>query len=107
MRTNFGTNYHPSTSYNPQGNSIIESIHHIMGNMLRAFERKLYPDDPWSEFIPACAFGIRSTFHTTLHATPGQLVFGSDMIHDIRFRANWDRIKNNKQNIIENSNKIK
>jgi hypothetical protein len=27
------------------------------------------------------------------------------MIHDVTFQANWDRIKNNKQNIISNSNK--
>jgi hypothetical protein len=49
-----------------------------MGNMLRAFEledRELYPDDPWNEFLQACAFAIRSTFHTTLQASPGQLVF--------------------------------
>jgi hypothetical protein len=46
-----------------------------------------------------------STFHTTLQASPGQLVFRRDMIHDIRFQANWDRIKNNKQKIIANSNK--
>jgi hypothetical protein len=54
-----------------------------MGNMLRAFEleeRELDPDDPWNEFLQACAFGIRSTFHTTLQASPGQLVFERDMI---------------------------
>jgi hypothetical protein len=45
-----------------------------------------------------------SACHTTLQASLGQLVFGRDMIHDIRFQANWDRIKNNKQNIIESSN---
>jgi hypothetical protein len=28
----------PTTSYNHQGNSIIERIHQFMGNMLRAFE---------------------------------------------------------------------
>jgi hypothetical protein len=79
-----------------------------MGNMLRAFEleeRELDPDDPCNGFLQACAFGIRSTFHTALQASPGQLVFGRDMIHDIRFQANWDRIKNNKQKIIANSNK--
>jgi hypothetical protein len=53
----------------------------------------------------ACAFGIMSTFHTTLQAPPGQLVFGRHMIHDIRFQANWDSIKNNRQQIIEISNK--
>jgi hypothetical protein len=46
-----------------------------------------------------------STFDTTLQASPGQLVFGRDKIHDIRFQAKWDRIKNNKQKVIANSNK--
>jgi hypothetical protein len=76
--------------------------------MLRAFEleeRELVSDDPMNEFLQACAFNIRCTFHTTLQASQGQLVFGRDMIHDIRFQANWDRIKNNKQKIIANSNK--
>jgi hypothetical protein len=36
---------------------------------------------------------IRSTYHTTLQATPCQLVFGRDMIHNIAFRANWDQIQ--------------
>jgi hypothetical protein len=27
------------------------------------------------------------------------------MIHDVRFQANWDRIKNNKHKIISSSNK--
>jgi hypothetical protein len=79
-----------------------------MSNMLRAFEleeRELNPDDPWNEFLQACAFGIRSTCHTTLQASPGKLVVGRDMIHDIRFQANWDRIKNNKQKIIATPNK--
>jgi hypothetical protein len=37
---------------------------------------------------------IRSVYHTTLQATPCQLVFGRDMIHNIAFRTNWDWIKN-------------
>jgi hypothetical protein len=36
---------------------------------------------------------IGSTYHTTLQATPCQLVFGRDMIHNIAFRANWNQIK--------------
>jgi hypothetical protein len=47
---------------------------------------------------------IRSTYHTTLQATPCQLVFGRDMIHNIAFRANWDRIQKTKQDIINKSN---
>jgi hypothetical protein len=49
---------------------------------------------------------IRSTYHTTLQATPCQLVFGRDMIHNIAFRANWDKIqkRKQKQDIINKSN---
>jgi hypothetical protein len=47
---------------------------------------------------------IKSTLYTTLLASPCQLMFGSDMIHNIAFRTNWDRIQNQKQDIINNSN---
>jgi hypothetical protein len=40
-----------------------------------------------------------------VQASPGQIVFRRDMIHDIRFQANWDRIKKTKQKYIERSNK--
>jgi hypothetical protein len=92
MCENLGIDCKPTTSYNPQGNAIIERIHQVMGNMLRTFEleeRDLDPQDPWGEFLQQCAFGIRSTHHTTLQASPGQLVFGRDMIHNIPFIANW------------------
>jgi hypothetical protein len=48
----------------------------------------------------------RSIYHITLQATPCQLVFGRDMIHNIAFRANWDQIqkRKQKQDIINRSN---
>jgi hypothetical protein len=50
-------------------------------------------DNPFDYFLPSTVWAIRSTYHTTLQATPCQLVFGRDMIHNIAFRANWDQIK--------------
>jgi hypothetical protein len=49
---------------------------------------------------------IRSTYHTTLQATTVscQLVFGGDMIHNIAFRVNWDKIQKRKKDIINKSN---
>jgi hypothetical protein len=47
---------------------------------------------------------IRSTYHTTLKATPCQLVFGRDMIHNIAFREIWDQIQKRKKDIINKSN---
>jgi transposase InsO family protein len=49
MCDNLGIKCRPTTSYNPQGNLIIERIHQVMVNILRAFEleeRELDPDDP-------------------------------------------------------------
>jgi hypothetical protein len=60
-----GIKCRPTTSYNPGGNSIIDRIHQVMGNLLRSFEleeRELDPEDPSNEFLQACAFGIRSIF---------------------------------------------
>jgi hypothetical protein len=75
MCDNLGIKCRPTTSYNHQRNSIIERIQQVIGNTFRDFEleeRELDPDHPWNEFLQACAFGIRSTFHTTLQAFPGQ-----------------------------------
>jgi transposase InsO family protein len=38
MCDNFCIKSHRGTPYNPQGNSIIERIHQVMGNMLTSFE---------------------------------------------------------------------
>jgi hypothetical protein len=43
-------------------------------------------DNPFDYFLRSTALAIRSTYHTTLKATPCQLVFGRDMIHNIAFR---------------------
>jgi len=40
-----------------------------------------------------------------LQATPCQLVFGRDMIHNIAFKENWNQIQKRKQDIINKFNK--
>ena len=84
MCDNYGMKEKPSTSYNPQSNGIIECVHQVLGNALRTFEleeKELDINDPWEHFLSAAAWATRSTpVHTTLDATPGQLVFGRDML---------------------------
>jgi hypothetical protein len=63
--------------------------------------------DPWSNILASAAWAIRSTFHTTLGATPGQLVYGQDMLFDLSFKANWKNIKERKMARIEDSNQRK
>ena len=75
----FGVKPRPTTIKNPQSNSIVECVHQVLGNMLHTFELQTYDFDdldPWGEILASVAWAIHSTYHTTLDATPGQLVFG-------------------------------
>ena len=59
---------------------------------------------PYPGLSTTTAFAIRCTYHTTLHSTPGQLVFGRDMIFNIQHAANWDIIRQHKQKMINQNN---
>ena len=96
------------TVRNPQANAIVERIHQVIGNIIRTFNLEsnyLDNDDPWRGILAATAFAVRSTSHTTLQKTPGQLVFGWDMIFNIQHVANWEFIRSNKQRRIDKNNK--
>ena len=54
--------------------------------------------------LAAASFAIRATYHTTLQATPAQLVFGRTSILNIAHEANWKYIKARKQDIIDQNN---
>ena len=106
IMTDYGVKKKPITSRNPQANAIVERIHQVIGNMVRAFELEdSEDDDPWKGILSAVAFAVRSTLHSTLKKTPGQLVFGRDMILNIQHQADWEYIKQKKQNKINENNK--
>ncbi len=97
----------PSSKRNPQSNAILERIHQTIGNMLRTFEVENQPIDeldPWSGILSAAAWAVRSTYHTSSQSTPGQLVFGRDMIWDTAHVADWQCIKQRKQMLINKKN---
>jgi hypothetical protein len=49
-------------------------------------------------------FAQRATYHTTLHATPAQLVVGRDAVLNTKFEADWKSIKESKQKLISYNN---
>ena len=107
MRLNYGMKSQQSSPYNPQANGIIERVHQVLNNCLRTYEleeQELDEHDPFGQFLAAASFAIRSTFHTTLQATPGQLVFGRDMLLPIKFKADWAAINERKQKEINRNN---
>ena len=71
IMTDYGVKKKPITSRNPQANAIVERIHQVIGNMVRAFELEdSEEDDPWKGILSAVAFAVRSTLHSTLKKTP-------------------------------------
>ena len=56
-------------------------------------------NNPFEPFTTAVAYAIRSTYHTTLKAAPGQLVFGRDVTSPAQFKADWATMTQHKQNV--------
>jgi hypothetical protein len=54
----------------------------------------------------AVVFALCSTYHTTLRAMPGQLVFGRDMILNVQHLTDWRVIKKHKQQLIHKNNQL-
>ena len=108
MLNDYGVKKKPITTRNPQANAIVERVHQTIGNIIRTFElheNYLDEDDPWKGILAATAFAIRATYHTTLQKSPGQLIFGRDMIFNIQHTANWEYIRARKQRLIQKNNK--
>ena len=83
----------PTTTRNPQSNEIIKRIHQTTGNIIRSFEESnIVNNDPWSGILDATMFSVRATYHTTLQASPMQLVFGRDAILNINNVADWEKL---------------
>jgi hypothetical protein len=62
-------------------------------------------NDPWGPFLSSAAYSVRSTFHTKLKATPGQLVFGRDMVLPITFMEDWEAINQQCQKEMARNNR--
>jgi hypothetical protein len=82
----------------------------MLGNLIRSFQlqdKPYYdPDDPWGGILMAIAFVLRSTYHMTLQAMPGKLIFGWDMVFNVQHLTDWTAIKACKQQIICKNNRI-
>jgi hypothetical protein len=48
-------------------------------------------------FLNNVAWAVCSTYHTVLKATPGEAIFGWDMLFDIPFIADWTKVGDYRQ----------
>lgn len=64
-------------------------------------------NDQWTGVLTICAWTIRSSAHTLMEASPGQLAFGRDMLFDMSFIANWQQIKDRRrESALDNARRV-
>jgi len=108
IKSDYGIKMRHITKRNPQANSMVERCHQTIGNVIRTFTDdfgELDEQQPWQGIIAAAKFACHVTIHTTLNASPTQLVFGRDAILNSRYEANWEVIRDRKQKRIDYNNK--
>ena len=108
LENDYGLTKQPITKRNPQVNAIVERVHQTIGNMLRTFQVHRQEEQeeglPWDGIMSAIRFAVRATVHSTLQATPMQLVFGRDAIFNIMHKADWKYLRERKQERIDKNN---
>ena len=108
LKEDYGATVSPTTTRNPQANSIVERVHQTIGNIIRTFQvydnDNMDDDDPWSGILAAVMSAVRCTYSTTTQATPMQLVFGRDFNINTEFVADWNYIRQRKQKRIIDNN---
>ena len=98
----------PTMVKNPQSNSPVERIHQVIMNMFNTQglkDRVFDFIDPWGEILSSIAWAICASHHSTLDATPAQLVFGRDMLFNIQSFINWKEITRRKQQSVDQANR--
>ena len=52
-------------------------------------------------FLSDAARAVCSTYHTVLKTSPGAAIFGRDMLFDIPFKADWQKIGEHRQRLTD------
>jgi hypothetical protein len=55
-------------------------------------------------FLSDAAWAVCSPYHTVLKASPGAAIFGQNMLFDIRFIADWQKIGEHSQRLTDLTN---
>ena len=103
----YGIERKPTTIKNPQANAILERVHGVLANMMRASGLDMddtVSEDTIADFLVNAAWAIRSTHHTVLGCTPGAAVFGRDMMFDIPYLTDWNAIGRRRQQLVDRNN---
>ena len=59
---------------------------------------------PWGETLAYIAWAIRASYHRTIMDTPGQYVFGRDMLFNLASVVDWKFLTATKQHQVDIDN---
>ena len=76
LLSTYGITHSTTTTYNPQANSVVERAHGFINNAVRCSQ-----SSNLASLLPAIAWSLRTTFHSTLGCAPANLVFGCSMLN--------------------------
>jgi hypothetical protein len=78
----------------------LERLHQVLAQMLHTSKldmaKTITPDD-FDVFLDNAAWAVCSTYHTVFKASPGAAIFGCNMLFNILFIANWNKIGDYRQ----------
>ena len=98
--------YFPTTSRNPQANTICERMHQTVGSVLCVL---LYNNPPRTlsnaadlidQAIATEMHSMRVNVATTCKVSPGSLVFGRGVFLDINLISDWQMVQKHRQTLV-------
>jgi transposase InsO family protein len=78
----YGVTPKPNTVKNPQTNAFMERVHQVIGDAISSMElhTKHCNNVTIHAVLQNVAYGLRATYHSSIAASPGQLVFRRNMV---------------------------
>jgi hypothetical protein len=96
----YGIKRKPTSVKNPQANAILERVDQVIMAMLRTAGINMADSVDASDidtFLTNEAWAIHSTYRTVLKASPGAAIFVWDMLFNIPFLPDWNKIGDYRQ----------
>jgi len=60
--------------------------------------------NPFGEILSSIAWAVRASYNSTTQVTPAQLVFGRDMLFNMKALVNWKALSIHKQKLMDKAN---
>ena len=85
----YGIQHHISSAYRPQTNEVVEAANK---NIKRILRKMVETSRDWSEKLPFALWAYRTSFHTSIGATPYSLVYGMEAMLPVEIEMGSLRI---------------